>query len=128
MLQFPTILVGFFVPFICPLADDDVCLFYDPNATLESLDVPQLWILAAKDHSAPSEQTIRILRDLQARKPNLDIVVFRTADHGMVETYNWEDQQRRRYSAGYFDLIVEWISTQQARQITPDMVVFDGTP
>lgn len=83
---------------------------YDPMPALKATQAPHLWILAGQDRSAPSENTLRILQEMQTIQPNLDVVLFPTADHGIVEfeTIN-NERVDTRFSEGYFPLLVQWI-------------------
>src|SRR3546814_10747620 len=49
---------------------------YDPMPVLRNLDTPQLWILGADDRDAPSAETVRRLRALQAAGTPITVVVF----------------------------------------------------
>jgi alpha-beta hydrolase superfamily lysophospholipase len=83
----------------------DAILDYDAPAALRRVQVPMLWIVAGKDTEAPSAPTLEFLRALQAAPPQLDIAIFPNADHGILE----DDRQ----SAGYHDLLVQWIRTRR---------------
>src|SRR3546814_4776894 len=49
---------------------------YDPMPVLRNLETPQLWILGADDRDAPSAETVRRLRALQAAGKPITVVVF----------------------------------------------------
>jgi alpha-beta hydrolase superfamily lysophospholipase len=83
----------------------DAIFDYDAPAALRRVQVPMLWIVAGKDTEAPSAPTLEFLRALQAAPPQLDIAIFPNADHGILE----DDRQ----SAGYHDLLVQWIRTRR---------------
>jgi alpha-beta hydrolase superfamily lysophospholipase len=83
----------------------DAIFDYDAPAALRRVQVPMLWIVAGKDTEAPSAPTLEFLRALQAAPPQLDIAIFPNADHGILE----DDRQ----SAGYHDLLVQWIRTRK---------------
>lgn len=87
---------------------------YEPVPALRAYTGPHLWVLAGRDSSAPSENTLRILREIQVERPNLSVVVFPTADHGILE-FEEKNGERvsTRFSPGYFDLITEWIKTKK---------------
>jgi len=111
-----------------PLLDVGTSWEYDPRPTLERLAVPQLWVLAGDDHEAPSATTLAILRDLQRRRPELDVAVFPHADHGILEPLQAPDGSVRgyRYSVGYHDLIVDWIRTRKLAAVAPDVELHEG--
>ncbi|MEO0423668.1 MAG: alpha/beta hydrolase [Pseudomonadota bacterium] len=97
---------------------------YAPRPVIESLTMPQLWILAGKDRVAPSETTLEILIDVQESRPELDVVVFPNTDHGIVEFTQAADGTRKvtRKAEGYYALIRDFI-------LTGDPVVgVDGIP
>jgi alpha-beta hydrolase superfamily lysophospholipase len=83
----------------------DAIFDYDAPAALRRVQVPMLWIVAGKDTEAPSAPTLEFLRALQAAPPQLDIAIFPNADHGILE----DDRQ----SAGYHDLLVQWVRTRK---------------
>jgi pimeloyl-ACP methyl ester carboxylesterase len=100
---------------------------YDPLPALRAYQGPHLWILAGRDSSAPSDNTLRILRELQPAHPNLDIVVFPTADHGITE---FEDKDGKRvgtrFSEGYFQLLADWINFKDPKLRVEGPIVHDG--
>jgi len=83
---------------------------YDPMPTLNSLDVPQLWVLGAEDLDAPSAETARRLRALAAAGKPISIAIFPGAEHGITEFENAADGSRvsTRYSAGYFEMLRDY--------------------
>ena len=100
---------------------------YDPVPALRAYEKPHLWILAGRDSSAPSANTLRILREVQATRSNLDIVMFPTADHGIIE-FEEKDGEREhtRFSEGYFRLIADWILFKDTRVQAQGPVVYSG--
>lgn len=110
-----------------PMVDVGTSWEYDPVPTLRAYEKPHLWILAGRDSSAPSENTLRILREVQASRPNLDIVMFPTADHGIIE-FEEKDGERvsTRFSEGYFKLVADWILFKDAKVEVPGPVVYSG--
>jgi pimeloyl-ACP methyl ester carboxylesterase len=100
---------------------------YDPRPALEAYHGPHLWVLAGRDSVAPSEITLRILREVQASHPNLDIVVFPNTDHGIVE-FEEKDGERTptRFADGYFQLLADWINFKQPQVKVEGPAVYDG--
>jgi pimeloyl-ACP methyl ester carboxylesterase len=100
---------------------------YDPVPALQAYQGPHLWILAGRDSSAPPENTLRILREVQTTHPNLDIVMFPTADHGITE-FEVKNGERvdMRFSDGYFQLLVDWILFKDAKVRVQGPIVYDG--
>jgi pimeloyl-ACP methyl ester carboxylesterase len=97
-----------------PLFDVGTSWEYDPVPALRAYQGPHLWVLAGRDSSAPSENTLRILREIQVDRRNLSIVVFPAADHGIIEFEEKSGERiETRFSPGYFDLLVEWIKTKK---------------
>lgn len=83
---------------------------YDPLPALESLGIPMLWILAGGDTEAPTAETLRILRELQPRDGQLDVVVFPGAEHGVIEVVVEGGERRLMgHAAGYWALQEHWI-------------------
>lgn len=83
---------------------------YDPLPVLESLDVPTLWILGGRDTEAPMAATLAILESLQERGRPVDVAVFPSAEHGIIDVEG-EGEARRMlgHSPGYFGLTAHWI-------------------
>lgn len=113
---------------IAPWFDVGTSWEYDPLPALQAYQGPHLWILAGRDSSAPSENTLRILREVQATHPNLDIVMFPTADHGITEFVE-ENGERTdvRFSDGYFRLISDWILFKDPHVKAQSPIVYDGS-
>jgi uncharacterized protein len=101
------------MPEIRALFDFPYDLAYEPLPVLRRVDVPQLWVLAGRDTEAPHASTLVNLRELQAAGLPIEIAVFPTAEHGMIAVE--EDDGRHLagyYADGYFDLLIEWISSR----------------
>jgi pimeloyl-ACP methyl ester carboxylesterase len=84
---------------------------YDPMPVLRNLDTPQLWILAADDHDAPSAETERRLRALQAKGKPITVAVFPNTEHGIYEFETKPDGTRvdTRNPEGYFAMMRDFI-------------------
>lgn len=84
---------------------------YDPMPVLRNLDTPQLWILAADDHDAPSAETARRLRSLQAQGKPITLAMFPHTEHGIYEYETAADGTRvdTRNPDGYFQMMREFI-------------------
>ncbi|MBS0431723.1 MAG: alpha/beta hydrolase [Proteobacteria bacterium] len=84
---------------------------HDPMPVLRNLDTPQLWILAADDHEAPSAETARRLRALQAQGKPITLAVFPHTDHGILEYEIAADGSRvsTRNPEGYFAMMRDFI-------------------
>lgn len=84
---------------------------YDPMPVLRNLDTPQLWILGADDHDAPSAETERRLRALQAEGKPITVAVFPHAEHGIYEYETTADGKRvdTRNPDGYFRMMRDFI-------------------
>lgn len=91
----------------------DAILDYDAQAALRRVKTPMLWIVAGKDTEAPSAPTLQLLRTLQVAPTQLDIAVFPNADHGILEEGEQGGQPYARQSAGYHDLLAQWIRTRK---------------
>src|SRR5215472_8971682 len=84
---------------------------YDPMPTLRAVTAPQLWIVGTDDLLAPSAETSRRLRALQAEGRPITLATFPHAEHGMTE-YEFDAAGERvstRYAAGYFALMRDFI-------------------
>jgi len=84
---------------------------YDPMPVLETLDVPQLWLLGGQDRDAPPRETLRRLAALQRAGRPITRLVFPHADHGMYEFETATDGERlsTRQPDGYFRAMVDFI-------------------
>jgi hypothetical protein len=85
--------------------------YYDPMPTLRALAVPQLWIVGTDDLEAPSAETSRRLRTLQAEGRPITLLSFPDAEHGMTE-YQFDAAGERvstRYAEGYFAAMRDFI-------------------
>lgn len=84
---------------------------YDGAATLSSLKVPVLWIIAEADREAPPKITLQRLDEIRQRGASIDIFSFPDTDHGMVEFQQQADGERvyGRITEGYFRLLTDWI-------------------
>lgn len=114
-------------PVVGPALDQDVSFDYDPAPTLKQITKPHLWVRAGKDRTIPSPRTLPILRSIQKRRPNLDVVVYDEADHGLVVRYSDHGQARRRYPDGLIDLIARWIHTGQVGRPIGNVTMYAGS-
>jgi len=88
-----------------------VPLHYDPMPVLQNLTVPQLWILGEDDVDAPSAETARRLRVLNAAGHRISVAVFPGAEHGIYEYETAANGERlsTRQSNGYFRMMRDFI-------------------
>ena len=88
-----------------------VPLHYDPMPVLRNLTVPQIWILGEDDVDAPSAETARRLRALNAAGHPISVAVFPRAEHGIYEYETAADGRRlsTRQPDGYFRLMQDFI-------------------
>lgn len=93
-----------------PRLDKHVSFGYDPRPVIAAIAPRQLWVLGGADKTAPNARTLEILGDIQKTKPNLDIAIYRQADHGIEETFQFEGVTRHRHPAGLTALIARWIA------------------
>jgi hypothetical protein len=100
---------------------------HDPVPVLKTNTQPSLWLLAGKDREAPSENTVRILRELQTSQPQLDVIVFPNADHGLVDVVEEKGELRdTNFSPGYFETMAAWIKTQRLDAPAPGAAKYEG--
>lgn len=123
LLSFPNWLLKIAGPWF----DVGTPIDHDPIPAITAYRGPQLWVLGGRDAVAPSRNTLRILREMQATHTNLDVVVFPTADHGMTE-FEEKNGVRidTRFSEGYFQLIVDWVLFKEAKVNVQGPVVHEG--
>ncbi|HYW51078.1 MAG TPA: alpha/beta fold hydrolase [Gemmatimonadaceae bacterium] len=90
--------------------------FYDPVPTLEGLDIPILWMVAADDIEAPPGPTIATLERLQRAGEKIELRVVPGADHGLIEfTTDGTRRTRTRYAPDYFGTMMPWLLRQVQR-------------
>lgn len=90
-------------------ASQNLSFGYEPRPVIESIRPRQLWLLGGSDHQAPNAGTQAILRQIQTRRSDLDVVVFPKADHGLIERTQAPGGTTTAYSAGLFDIAAAWI-------------------
>jgi dienelactone hydrolase len=105
MLMYPRWLTKILGPRLAPEGLD---WGYSSDDVLDSLSIPMTWLLAAEDGSAPNHETIRKLRVYQNAGKPVELIVFESADHGML-SFGEENGERiyTGYAPGYFQAEVE---------------------
>lgn len=88
--------------------------FYEPVPTLESLNIPMLWLIAKNDIEAPPEPTIAVLKRLRSQGKPFATIIFPHTNHGIKE-FVIRDGRRvtTQYSKDYFSTMVKWIQSQK---------------
>jgi len=106
LLKYP----NFAIRVIGPLRDVGTPWTYDPIPVLRNLNTPLLWVLAAKDSSAPVEVTRERLLKLAAEGRPITVLEFPDTEHGVLEFITGEDGVRveTRYADGYFRSTVDF--------------------
>lgn len=89
----------------------DIDWRYDAIGHLRAVRAPQLWVIAGEDREAPPQMTVERLQTLREEGRPIEIAVFPSTDHGMVEFETLPDGSRRatRITNGYFRLLGDWI-------------------
>jgi len=82
---------------------------YEPRPVIEAIKPRQLWLLGGSDRQAPNTTTQAILREIQLRRPDLAVVIFPRADHGLIERDKTAGGVVTSYCAGMFDIASDWI-------------------
>jgi uncharacterized protein len=82
---------------------------YEPRPVIEAIKPRQLWLLGGSDRQAPNAGTQAILQEVQQKRPNISVVVFPKADHGLIESKRTPNGVAMAYSAKLFDLTADWI-------------------
>lgn len=85
---------------------------YEPRPVIETIKPRQLWLLGGSDHQAPNAGTQTILRQIQRRRSDLDVVVFPKADHGLIERPQRPGGMTSAYSPRLFDIVAAWIASR----------------
>lgn len=92
-----------------PAASQGLSFAYEPRPVIEAIKPRQLWLLGGQDHQAPSAGSQTVLRQVQAKRSDLAVVVFPKADHGLIERAKTADGTTSAYSARLFDIAADWI-------------------
>ncbi|WP_061539716.1 alpha/beta hydrolase family protein [Collimonas fungivorans] len=91
-----------------------VIWYYDSEAVLRRLAIPQLWVFAQDDSVAPSAPSIARLDRFRGNDKTIDIAVFPGSDHG-IRTFLVKPDGSRKYAgyaAGYNSLLADWMKGQ----------------
>lgn len=96
-----------------PAAAQGLSFEYEPRPVIEQIKPRQLWLLGGSDHQAPNAGTQDILRQIQGQRPDIAVVVFPNADHGLIETTKTPDGTVKSYSMGLFDVTAAWIKDKR---------------
>jgi hypothetical protein len=98
---------------------------YDPMPVLRNLGTPQLWILGADDHDAPSAETERRLRQLQAHGKPITVAVFPHTEHGIYEYEVTSTGERvdTRNPDGYFKMMCDFIKSGKTQSAYGNVTV-----
>ncbi|MEL7305642.1 MAG: alpha/beta fold hydrolase [Myxococcota bacterium] len=99
----------FFVRSTWSFFDTNTSWSYDPKSTLASLDTPQLWLLGGQDKDAPSASTQTVLRELAASGNDIEVEVYETADHGLVERVGGPEGPASRFVEGYWQAVANFM-------------------
>jgi len=106
-------------------APDDTMFGYNPIPTIFAVAVPQLWILAGEDHTAPSWRTTAIIKSAQAAGHDIDLVIIRHADHGMIEVPHAVDASSR-IAPAFFATVCDWINSNALPEPSDEILVKPG--
>ena len=83
---------------------------YDAAAVLRRLRIPQLWVFAQEDATAPSAPSIARLEALRRQGTDATIVAYPHTDHG-IATFTTDASGQRHNTGlapGYLRLIADW--------------------
>lgn len=83
---------------------------YDPQPLILKTNAPQLWLLGDQDRQIPLAGALPVLKTIQGARPEVDIVVYAGADHGLIQTAEG-GAERFAHPAGLFDRLAGWILT-----------------
>lgn len=92
-----------------PAASQGLSFGYEPRPVIETIKARQLWLLGGADQQAPSAGAQTILRQIQTKRPDLGVVVFPKADHGLIERTKTPSGTSTAYSDDLFDIAAAWI-------------------
>jgi len=110
ILRFPPWMPQWIARRVAMHYDEGTSWDYEPMPVLESLAIPQLWVIAEQDLEAPNEETLRRIRLLQAQHKPADLAVFPGTDHGIYEFEDGDEGRvMLRHPDGYFRLLADWI-------------------
>ncbi|WP_395396329.1 alpha/beta hydrolase (plasmid) [Novosphingobium sp. BL-8A] len=101
-----------------PSLAPNISIYYDPLPVLRNLTVPQLWLLAQDDETAPSNETEHRLSALAQSGRPITTAVFPGTDHGMYRYELAPDGTRlsTRAPDGYFGMMRDFVMTGRVRR------------
>ena len=102
---------------VLPRFDQGTPWRHDPLPVLQSVDAPQLWMIADDDAQAPPERTLEQLATLAAQGRPITTAVFPDTDHGLVEFETAADgtRTRTRHADGALRMAIDFIRDGRVR-------------
>ncbi len=109
ILRYPALVLHLFAPIARRVENQGTPWGYDPMPTLNSLRMPQLWVIAGADIEAPPETTLNRLTSLKRDGRPLTILEFPNTDHGIVEFIETSgDRTATRVAEGYLRAVADF--------------------
>lgn len=94
-----------------PALSQGLTFDYEPRPVIETIKPRQLWLLGGRDRQAPSAGTVKVLAEIQKVRPDVDVIVFPDADHGLLQKSKGPEGDVTAYPPGLFDQMASWILT-----------------
>lgn len=94
-----------------PTLSQGLTFGYEPRPIIETIKARQLWLLGGRDRQAPSAGTVKVLTEIQKVRPDVDVIVFPDADHGLLQKSKGPEGDITAYPPGLFDQMASWILT-----------------
>lgn len=109
ILRYPALLLKLVAPIARRTVNQGTPWDYDPMPALNSLSVPQLWVIAGADIEAPPETTLNRLSALKRGGKPVTILEFPNTDHGIVEFIETRGKRTpTRVAEGYLRAVADF--------------------
>jgi len=109
ILRYPSLVLRLLAPVARRTGNQGTPWDYDPLPVLNSLTLPQLWVIAGDDTEAPPETTLNRLTMLKRNGKPLTILEFPDTDHGIVEfSENNGERTPTRVAEGYLRAVADF--------------------
>lgn len=117
ILGYPAPVLRLLAPIARRLGNQGTPWDYDPMPVLNTLGIPQLWVIAGDDTEAPPETTLRRLNGLKTAGKPITILEFPETDHGIVEFVEIDGRRvATRVADGYLRAVAEFAKGNAVKQ------------
>lgn len=109
ILSYPALVLRLLAPIARRIGNQGTTWDYDPMPVLNTLTVPQLWVIAGDDTEAPPATTLDRLSALKRDGKPITILKFPNTDHGIVEFIEIDGERvATRVADGYLRAVADF--------------------